>query len=79
MSLRPSWTNYGDAWPTRDNHGNFAGHHSESLTAAGTLHRQAPDGTNMVLRFLAEDVGKDLDGVLDSILQSLVGRARSGC
>jgi very-short-patch-repair endonuclease len=33
----------------------------------------------MVLRFLAEDVGKDLDGVLDSILQSLVGPKRSGC
>jgi len=31
----------------------------------------------LVLRFLAEDVGKDLDGVLDSILQSLVGRERS--
>ncbi len=33
----------------------------------------------LVLRFLAEDVGRDLDGVLDSILQSLVGRERSGC
>ena len=32
----------------------------------------------LILRFLAEDVGKDLDGVLDSILQSLVGRERSG-
>jgi len=32
----------------------------------------------LVLRFLAEDVGKDLDVVLDSILQSLVGRERSG-
>ena len=32
----------------------------------------------LVLRFLAEDVGKNLDGVLDSILQSLVGRERSG-
>jgi superfamily II DNA or RNA helicase/very-short-patch-repair endonuclease len=32
----------------------------------------------LVLRFLAEDVGKDLDGVLDSILQSLAGRERSG-
>jgi very-short-patch-repair endonuclease len=31
----------------------------------------------LVLRFLAEDVGKDLDGVLDSILQSLAGRERS--
>ena len=31
----------------------------------------------LILRFLAEDVGKDLDGVLDSILQSLTGRARS--
>ena len=30
----------------------------------------------LVLRFLAEDVGKDLDGVLDSILQSLAGRER---
>ena len=30
----------------------------------------------LVLRFLAEDVGKDLDGVLDSILQSLAGRDR---
>jgi len=30
-----------------------------------------------ILRFLAEDVGKDLDGVLDSILQSLAGRERS--
>ena len=28
----------------------------------------------LILRFLAEDVAKDLDGVLDSILQSLVGR-----
>ena len=33
----------------------------------------------LVLRFLAEDVGKDLNGVLDSILQSLVVRERSGC
>ncbi len=32
----------------------------------------------LVLRFLAEDVAKDLDGVLDSILQSLAGRERSG-
>jgi very-short-patch-repair endonuclease len=32
----------------------------------------------LVLRFLAEDVGKDLDGVLDAILQSLAGRERSG-
>ena len=32
----------------------------------------------LILRFLAEDVGKDLDGVLDSILQSLTGRQRSG-
>jgi superfamily II DNA or RNA helicase len=32
----------------------------------------------LVLRFLAEDVGKDLDGVLDSILQALAGRERSG-
>jgi superfamily II DNA or RNA helicase/very-short-patch-repair endonuclease len=31
----------------------------------------------LVLRFLAEDVGTDLDGVLDAILQSLVGRERS--
>jgi very-short-patch-repair endonuclease len=31
----------------------------------------------LILRFLAEDVGKDLDGVLDSILQSLTGRERS--
>jgi very-short-patch-repair endonuclease len=31
----------------------------------------------LVLRFLAEDVAKDLDGVLDSILQSLAGRERS--
>jgi superfamily II DNA or RNA helicase/very-short-patch-repair endonuclease len=31
----------------------------------------------LILRFLAEDVGKDLDGVLDSILQSLVMRSRS--
>jgi superfamily II DNA or RNA helicase/very-short-patch-repair endonuclease len=31
----------------------------------------------LVLRFLAEDVGKDLDGILDSILQSLAGRERS--
>jgi superfamily II DNA or RNA helicase/very-short-patch-repair endonuclease len=30
----------------------------------------------LVLRFLAEDVGKDLDAVLDSILQSLAGRDR---
>jgi hypothetical protein len=29
------------------------------------------------LRFLAEDLGKDLDGVLDSILQVLAGRQRS--
>jgi superfamily II DNA or RNA helicase/very-short-patch-repair endonuclease len=28
----------------------------------------------LVLRFLAEDIGKDLNGVLDSILQSLAGR-----
>ena len=32
----------------------------------------------LVLRFLAEDVGKDLDGVLDSILQAFAGRERSG-
>ena len=32
----------------------------------------------LVLRFLAEDVARDLDGVLDSILQSLAGRERSG-
>jgi superfamily II DNA or RNA helicase/very-short-patch-repair endonuclease len=32
----------------------------------------------LILRFLAEDVGKDLDGVLDSILQSSAGRQRSG-
>ena len=32
----------------------------------------------LVLRFLAEDVGKELNVVLDSILQSLVGRERSG-
>ena len=31
----------------------------------------------LVLRFLAEDIGKDLDGVLDSIVQSLAGRERS--
>jgi superfamily II DNA or RNA helicase/very-short-patch-repair endonuclease len=31
----------------------------------------------LILRFLAEDVGKDLHGVLDSILQSLVTRSRS--
>ena len=31
----------------------------------------------LVLRFLAEDIGKDLDGVLDCILQSLAGRERS--
>src|SRR5437867_2130538 len=31
----------------------------------------------LVLRFLAEDVGKDLDGVMDSIRQSLTGRERS--
>jgi very-short-patch-repair endonuclease len=31
----------------------------------------------LVLRFLAEDLGKDLDGVLDSILQSQAGRQRS--
>jgi superfamily II DNA or RNA helicase/very-short-patch-repair endonuclease len=31
----------------------------------------------LVLRFLAEDLGKDLDGVLDSILQFLAGRQRS--
>jgi superfamily II DNA or RNA helicase/very-short-patch-repair endonuclease len=31
----------------------------------------------LVLRFLAEDVGRDLEGVLDSILQSLVSRSRS--
>jgi superfamily II DNA or RNA helicase/very-short-patch-repair endonuclease len=31
----------------------------------------------LILRFLAEDVGKDLDGVLDSILQSLTWRERS--
>lgn len=30
-----------------------------------------------ILRFLAEDVGTDLDGVLDCILQSLVARERS--
>ena len=30
----------------------------------------------LVLRFLAEDLGKDLDGVLNSILQSLAGRER---
>jgi very-short-patch-repair endonuclease len=29
------------------------------------------------LRFLAEDSGKDLDGVLDSILQCLAERERS--
>jgi len=32
----------------------------------------------LVLRFMAEDVGMDLAGVLDSILQSLAGRERSG-
>lgn len=31
----------------------------------------------LVLRFLAEDLGKDLDGVLDAILQFLAGRQRS--
>jgi superfamily II DNA or RNA helicase/very-short-patch-repair endonuclease len=31
----------------------------------------------LVLRFLAEDVGKDLEGVLNSLLQSLAGRERS--
>ncbi len=31
----------------------------------------------LVLRFLAEDAGKDLDGVLDSILQCLATRSRS--
>jgi very-short-patch-repair endonuclease len=31
----------------------------------------------LVLRFLAEDVGTDLDGVLDAVLQSLAGRERS--
>ncbi|PYR95827.1 MAG: restriction endonuclease subunit R [Acidobacteria bacterium] len=31
----------------------------------------------LVLRFLAEDIGKVLDSVLDSILQSLAGRERS--
>jgi very-short-patch-repair endonuclease len=31
----------------------------------------------LVLRFLAEDLGKNLDGVLDSILQVLAGRQRS--
>jgi superfamily II DNA or RNA helicase/very-short-patch-repair endonuclease len=31
----------------------------------------------LILRFLAEDIGKDLAGVLDSILQSLAGRERS--
>jgi very-short-patch-repair endonuclease len=31
----------------------------------------------LILRFLAEDIGKDLDGVLDSILQCLVTRSRS--
>src|SRR5262249_54995401 len=30
----------------------------------------------LILRFLAEDIGKDLDGILDSILQSLTGRER---
>jgi hypothetical protein len=30
-----------------------------------------------ILRFLAEDVGKDLDGVLDSLLHSLAARERS--
>ena len=31
----------------------------------------------LVMRFLAEDVGKNLDRVLDSILQTLTGRDRS--
>jgi very-short-patch-repair endonuclease len=31
----------------------------------------------LVMRFLAGDAGKDLDGVLDSILQSMAGRERS--
>ena len=31
----------------------------------------------LVLRFLAEDLGRDLDGVLDSILQALAGREQS--
>jgi len=31
----------------------------------------------LILRFLAEDLGRDLDGVLDSILQCLVTQARS--
>ena len=31
----------------------------------------------LVLRFLAEDVGTDLDGLLDAILQCLAGRERS--
>jgi very-short-patch-repair endonuclease len=31
----------------------------------------------LILRFLAEDVGKDLDRVLDSVLQCLVTRSRS--
>ena len=31
----------------------------------------------LVLRFLAEDLGKNFDGVLDSILQVLAGRQRS--
>src|SRR5881409_1289496 len=31
----------------------------------------------LILRFLAEDIGKDLDDVLDSILQSLTGRERA--
>src|SRR3989441_9827431 len=31
----------------------------------------------LILRFLAEDVGKDLDGVLDSIVQCRVTRSRS--
>jgi len=32
----------------------------------------------LVLRFLTEDLTKDLDGVLDAILQSFAGRERSG-
>jgi len=31
----------------------------------------------LILRFLAEDLARDLDGVLDSILQSLAGRQRA--
>jgi very-short-patch-repair endonuclease len=31
----------------------------------------------LILRFLADDIGKDLDSILDSILQSLVTRSRS--